>query len=148
MQDEATIQEPEVPQQVVNIDATSSEPPSKKKKQQPEPTCSKLLSYLYTEDNSHPTRISNPLDVEFSKYLSEPCLREQGDPLAFWKVHSTTYPNLSKLACHYLSIPASSGPVERLFSIGGKFFRPEICRLSDSVFEKLMNIKCNSDLLD
>ena len=41
----------------------------------------------------------------------------------------------------------TSGPVERLFSIGGKFFRPERCRLSDSVFEKLMNIKCNGHLV-
>ncbi|XP_011405551.1 PREDICTED: uncharacterized protein LOC105313654 [Amphimedon queenslandica] len=140
-----TTHEPEVPQQAVKMDATPSEPPSKRKKQEPEP--SRLLSYLFTEESSTQTKISNPLDVEFSKYFSEPCLGEQRDALAFWKEHSATYPNISKLACYYLSVPASSGPVVRLFSIIGKFFWPERCRLSDSVFEKLMNIKCNGHLL-
>ena len=65
----------------------------------------------------------------------------------FFGVHATTYPTLAMLACHYLSVPTSSGPVERLFSIGGKLFRPERCRLSDAVFEKLMNIKCNGHLV-
>ena len=144
--DVTTTQEQEVPQpQVVEIATTSSEPLSKKRKQEP----SKLLSYLFSDEDNLPpaSTISNSLEAEISMYISEPCLPEQGDPLAFWKEHSTIYPKMSKLACHYLSIPASSGPVERLFSIGGKFFRPERCRLSDSVFEKLMNIKCNGHLV-
>ena len=129
--------------QVVEIDTSSSEPLPKKRKQEP----SKLLSYLFSEDNTSSTSKSlNSLEAEISRYFSEPCLPEQGDPLDFWKEHSTIYPKLSTLACRYLSIPASSGPVERLFSIGGKFYRPERCRLSDSVFEKLMNIKCNGHL--
>ena len=46
------------------------------------------------------------------------------------------YVNLKKL-----------GPAERLFSIGGKCFWPERCRLTDSLFEKLMNIKFNGHLV-
>ena len=65
----------------------------------------------------------------------------------FLEVHATTYPTLAMLACRYFSEPTSLRPVERLFSIGGKFFRPEKCRLSDTVFEKLMNIKCNGYLV-
>ena len=57
-------------------------------------------------------------------------------------------PAMSKLAKRYLSVLASSGPVERLFSIAGKIFRPERCRLTDTVFENLMFIKCNSYILD
>ena len=55
---------------------------------------------------------------------------------------------MSKLAEYYLSVPASSGPVEQLFSIAGKIFCPERCRLTDTVFEKLMCIKCNQHILD
>ena len=56
---------------------------------------------------------------------------------------SPEYPEQSKLACQYLQIPASSGPVERLFSIIGKVFRPDKCSLNDKLFEIL---HCNMSL--
>lgn len=128
-------QEQEVETQVVEIDVdTPSEPLSKKRKQEP-------ANYLVRLTHLHPAK------AEILRYFSQPCIPEQGDPLDFWKEHSTIYPTISKLASRYLSIPASSGPVERLFSIGSKFFRPERCRLSDPIFEKLMNIKCNGHLV-
>ena len=34
-------------------------------------------------------------------------------------------------------------PTERVFSIAGKIFRPERCRLSDAAFEKIMFIRAN-----
>ena len=43
-----------------------------------------------------------------------------------------------------LGVPASSAPVERLFSIAGKVFKPDRCRLTDKTFETLMFIRCNS----
>ena len=58
------------------------------------------------------------------------------------------YPPMSKLAKRYLSVPASSRLVERLFSIAGNIFRPERCRLIDTVIENHMSIKCNSYILD
>ncbi|CAG2247836.1 unnamed protein product [Mytilus edulis] len=51
------------------------------------------------------------------------------------------------LAVQYLAIPATSAPVERLFSTAGKTFRPERCRLADGTFEKLMMVKCNGKML-
>ena len=62
---------------------------------------------------------------ELDKYLSHPRLSEDDDPLSYWNLHQTTLPTLAKLAQHYLSVPASSAPVERLFSIAGKLFRPD-----------------------
>jgi hypothetical protein len=35
-------------------------------------------------------------------------------------------------------------PVERLFSIAGKIFRPDRCLLTDTTFETLLLIKCNN----
>lgn len=83
----------------------------------------------------------DPVKQEVCTYLSEAC--EQTDPLKYWKEHCDKYPTLAILAKKYLCIPATSAPVERLFSIAGKVFRPERCRLSDNTFEMLMMIKCN-----
>ena len=58
-------------------------------------------------------------------------------------------PAMSKSAKQYLCVPASSRPVKRLFSIDHwKYIRPERCRLTDTVIENLMFIKCNSYILD
>ena len=57
-------------------------------------------------------------------------------------------PAMSKLAKQHLSVATSSSPVERLFSIAGNIFHPERCRLTDTVIENLMFIKCNSYILD
>ncbi len=39
--------------------------------------------------------------------------------LDYWRLNAPKYPRLAKLAKHYLSIPASSASVERLFSTAG-----------------------------
>ena len=80
--------------------------------------------------------------TEVTKYLNLPCISEEEKPLDYWKKEDT-FPVLSSLACKYLCIPASSGPVERLFSIAGKVFRPERCRIGDEQFQQLMMIRCN-----
>lgn len=84
---------------------------------------------------------------ELETYLTESCIEMSSNPLEYWNINSYRYPVLSKLAAKYLAIPATSAPVERLFSVAGKTFRPERCRLSDANFEKLMNIKCNSNIV-
>lgn len=78
--------------------------------------------------------------IKVSEYLQEPILDIESDPLDFWRNHELDYPHLAK----YLGIQASSAAVERLFSIGGKIFRPDRCRLKDETFERLMMIRCNS----
>ena len=84
--------------------------------------------------------------TEVELYFSEACLEEDADPLSYWKRHSRTYPALARIAPTYLAIPASSAPVERLFSVAGKVFRPERCRLADKTFEQLMFLRCNMGL--
>lgn len=58
---------------------------------------------------------------EVNDYLSSHCKLDENDTLTFWKRNKERCPTLSKLASIYLPIPASSGPVERIFSIGGKY---------------------------
>ena len=89
---------------------------------------------------------SSGAELEIQEYLKQPCIDMTSDPLQYWKEQQTNFPHLTALALKYLAIPASSAPVERLFSIAGKIFRPERCSMSDTTFEKLMMIKCNSRL--
>ena len=46
-----------------------------------------------------------------------------------------------------LGVPAYSNPVEQLFSIAGKLFKPDHCRLADNTVKTLMFIHCNSKFL-
>ena len=60
----------------------------------------------------------------------------------YWIQNRVKYLNLAKLAEKYQSIPVTSSSEEHLFSITGKFFRPEWCIISDKTFEMLMMVKC------
>ena len=73
-------------------------------------------------------------------------LKWEENPLKYWEANYHRLPILSKLSEKFLAVPATSAPVERLFSIAGKIFRPDRCRLNNSTFEKLMMIKCNSEV--
>lgn len=87
---------------------------------------------------------TNLASSEVTNYLTTPTIPEEEDPLCFWKQNQCVYPTLAKLAVYHLGIPASSAPMEHLFSIAGKIFRPERCRLTDKIFENLMLIHCNA----
>ena len=97
------------------------------------------------------TQATLPTDIackeEVETYLSQPCLPDDTNPMEFWKTTCNTHPTLAKLAEKYLIVPATSAPVERVFSTAGKIFRPDRCQLSDERFESLMFIKCNKHLL-
>ena len=81
---------------------------------------------------------------EIDQYLSEDV--QECDSLSYWQVNASRYPNLSTLARKHLAAPATSAPVESLFSVAGKIFRPERCLLADKTFESLMFIRCNSNV--
>lgn len=117
-----------------------SSPPAKRSK------CdnSGLFSFM-TPSKERQRHVSGDIvKMEVSQYLIEPCI-DGMDPLKYWEQNTDKFPILAKLARTYLTIPATSAPVERLFSIAGKFFRPDRCRLSDSTFQMLMMIKCNGN---
>ena len=78
---------------------------------------------------------------ELNKYLSHPRLSEDDDYLLYWNLLQTALPTLAKLAQQYLSVPASSALVERLFSIAGKLFRTDRCSMSGQVFQTSSDIE-------
>ena len=107
---------------------------------------SDFFGFMSSPSAQHTIRPQTGAKAEMEEYLSQPCTCTdmKSDPLAYWKAQQSNYPILSKLACRCLSVPATSAPVERLFSIAGKTFRPDRCRLKDDTFEHLMMIKCNN----
>ena len=50
-------------------------------------------------------------------------------------------PLIAKLFC----IPATSAPVERVFSQGGIIMRPHRAKMGDDVLEMLMHLRCNGN---
>ena len=63
------------------------------------------------------------LEDEILKYLTyKPTDTETDDGLLFWQNHRSDYPILTKVACYYLSVLASSVPVESMFSITGLIY--------------------------
>ena len=80
-------------------------------------------------------------------YIGEECDTSDANHLLHWKENENKFPILAKLKTKYVSVPASSAPVERLFSIAGKVFRPYRICMKDEAFETLMMLKCNGDLV-
>ena len=115
----------------------SERPPPKKARKQ-------LFSFM-EEENEQNGKTDDDHD-EITRYLLDPCLEMKSNPLQYWK-EDKSFPKISKIAEVVLSIPASSAAVERLFSIVGKTYRPDRCRLSDNKFEQLMFIKCNFHII-
>ncbi|XP_062579450.1 zinc finger BED domain-containing protein 4-like [Saccostrea cucullata] len=107
-------------------DLTSPEsPPTKKGK-------TDFFSFLPPSTPKRKRHVSGPT-TEMDIYLGEDCTEMSESPLTYWSQNHSRFPCLSKLAQRYLAVPATSAPVERLFSVAGKIFRPERCRLSDSI---------------
>ena len=84
-------------------------------------------------------------DQELLLYLQDtiPC----DDPLSFWKLKESEYPILAQLTRKIFSVPATSAPVERVFSQAGKILTPLRSRLLPHHFENLLFLKLNFEFL-
>ena len=110
---------------------------------QPKSKRTKLFSFMDSDEEDTENIYTD--ESELREYLLKPTIPGNSNPLAFWKDHADTYPKLAVLAMKHLAVPASSAPVERLFSIARKVFRPDRCNLSDKTFETLMFLRSNMD---
>uniref|UniRef100_A0A9J8ALC4 BED-type domain-containing protein n=1 Tax=Cyprinus carpio carpio TaxID=630221 RepID=A0A9J8ALC4_CYPCA len=73
----------------------------------------------YTSAASPSLPVEDVAEAELNNYLMTPTIDGEDDPLAWWRVHKISYPQLCIMARKYLCVPATSAPSERLFSTGG-----------------------------
>lgn len=63
---------------------------------------------------------ANTIKEEVASYrVASSMPMDGGDPLTWWKSNEYKYPHTAKMARHYLAVPASSVPSERVFSTAG-----------------------------
>ncbi|KNZ49385.1 hypothetical protein VP01_504g3 [Puccinia sorghi] len=68
----------------------------------------------------------NGIQAKIKCYLSEDVKLEGAKMLPYLSSCQTTFPKLALMACHYLSIPATSASSERVFSKGCPIFFSEV----------------------
>ena len=51
-------------------------------------------------------------------YMQVQQVPNETDPLMWWKQRQQEFPDLTRMARQYLSVPATSSPPERFFSVG------------------------------
>ena len=88
-----------------------------------------------------------PAQEEIDKYQQETRLQEDVEPLDFWMSNEHKYPILSAFAQDLLVIPASSAPVERVFSVSGYISCGRRNRLNDKNLEREVLLKKNKAYL-
>jgi len=97
-----------------------------------------------------------PIDLnscELENYLRDPKLpfyadsdqKRVNNPLDWWKANAAKYPTLAVMAKKYLCVPATSAPVERLFSRAGLTITEKRNRLQDDVAADLIFLRANWD---
>lgn len=62
--------------------------------------------------------------------MAEDPIAVEDDPLKWWRIRATIYPNLAMLVKKTWCIPASSVRSEEVFSVAGDILRPNRARLS------------------
>jgi hAT family C-terminal dimerisation region len=111
------------------------------------PMNKKSKSSLFEEYDDSDDQMAHPctsLAAQINQYLGTKVDQETNDCLSFWMCNRKTFHKLFVPAIVALSIPASSAPMERLFSYSGMFCRPYRSRVSDANLERLTYLKCNS----
>lgn len=74
--------------------------------------------------------------------INKPEFDTDGFCLCKMAEYAALQPLFEKVFC----VPSTSAPVERVFSQSGLIMRPHRARMSDSMLETLMFLKCNSHL--
>ena len=108
---------------------------------------SKLLEV--EEEQSRENRTPDKHDLELNEYsLASTTIEERKmDPLDYWVGKLKHFPVLAPIACDILAVPASTAPVERIFSTGGDATGGKRNRLTQKNLEREIFIRRNKKYL-
>lgn len=84
------------------------------------------------------------LDIRYLNDAYESTVLTDFDILNWWKVHSSVYPTLARIARDILAIPTSTVASENAFSLGGRVVDPFRASLTPRTVEALV---CTNDWL-
>ena len=92
---------------------------------------------------------NKPGRAEIERYFTTIESAAEGvEPLEYWVDLKLTLPLFSKVAVDMLVIPASSTPIERVFSTAGETSIGRRNRLSDSNLEREINLKFSPEYIE
>lgn len=81
--------------------------------------------------------------LEVDKYINEPLIRREEDPLLWWSQRKNIYPKLYELVKKRLCIMATSVPCERIFSKTGQIVTERRNRLKSSKTSEIIFLHVN-----
>ena len=87
------------------------------------------------------------IDSQLNKYLAEPLINREADPLQWWRQNRERLPALATVARVYLGAPPTSVPSERLFSVTGEVLSDHRSSLLPENAARLIFLKYNSKLM-
>lgn len=108
----------------------------------------RLLAKYKTHKKKQSTPTEASIVTQVMKYFEDiQSASTEDDALTFWFKNKDKYPHLHALALKVLTVPASSAPVERVFSAGGLLLRPHRASLGSKMLSSLIFLKCNHGLV-
>ena len=126
---------------IISSESSDVTPAAKRKKQ------SKFMELLSDVIGSAATSSAVKTCEEKAKfelqwYVDDSSCDSTVNPLRWWYDNKPQYPNLCRLALHYLMIPATSVPSEREFSLSGHTVRVKtLLPLFQSILSVFVSVK-------
>lgn len=111
-------------------------------KDEPPAKTPRLFTGYRKKSNKKDDPVSS-VKAELIRYMQVSSDEEEADCLGFWKRHAKVFPRLYLATMRVLAVPATSAPVERVFSHGGLIMRPHRAWLSARTLSCLIFLKCN-----
>lgn len=113
-----------------------SSPPQKKS------VMAELFGALFTTEKGT-TKSLSQITEEIMSYRLSGCIPADENPLAWWRNNEHKYPRIANCARHYLAVPGTSVPNERVFSTAGDIVTASRSRLLAENVDKLIFLQKN-----